>query len=85
VLIEELRAHATREQVDAVSGVLGRRDASEAEIAAASEALVACGARARVEERLAARIAEAETEIARAPVDAAALRPIVDLLVHRDH
>ncbi|XXX80776.1 polyprenyl synthetase family protein [Sorangium sp. So ce134] len=58
----------------AVERALGRKDASEDDVAAAARALEACGARRAVEERLAALCGEAE-ELARSlPVSASARR-----------
>jgi geranylgeranyl diphosphate synthase, type I len=53
---------------DALGRILGRRDASETDLAAARAALEACGARARVEARIAALATESRDALARAQV-----------------
>lgn len=53
---------------EALAGAFGRRDAPAEAVDAATAALVACGARAAVEERLAALCAEAEALSATLPV-----------------
>jgi len=49
--------------------VLGRADAAEGDVAAAVAAIEACGARARVEERIAALVRESRAALDRAPLD----------------
>jgi geranylgeranyl diphosphate synthase type I len=85
VAVEAMRAHGSREQLAAVERAFGRRDATEAELAAATEALVAAGARARVEARLEERLAEARNELGRMPFDARPLEVVLDRLAFRDH
>ncbi len=67
--------------------VLGKRDASEVELAAAREALVACGAKAEVEARLDALAAEAaralESPVLHAP-GVELLRALAERLARRD-
>ena len=83
--IEELRAHGSPDQIAAIDRVFGRRDATDAEIAAATEALTVAGARARVEARLAERLAAASDELRRMPFDARPLEVVLDRLAFRDH
>ena len=54
----------------ALGRVLGRADASDADVVAAVEALGASGARARVEERIAALVGEARAALGRAELPA---------------
>ena len=61
-----VHAMADAKAARAVSKVLGKADASEADVAAAVEAMVACGARARVEERIASLVTESRAALARA-------------------
>ena len=85
VAIEELRAHGSTEQIAAIDRVFGKREASDEDLAAATEALVAAGARARVEARLHARISDARAELGRMPFDAQPLEAVLDRLAFRDH
>ncbi|HEX8795491.1 MAG TPA: polyprenyl synthetase family protein [Polyangiaceae bacterium] len=75
--------HALRDARTAsvLGRVLGRTDASDAEVATAVEAIEASGARARVEERIAALVAESRTAIARAELTAAGRELLEDAAV----
>lgn len=68
-----LVVHAMRDAhaAQAVGRVLGRADASDADVAAAVEAIEASGARARVETRIGALVDESRTALARAELTAA--------------
>jgi geranylgeranyl diphosphate synthase type I len=68
--------------------VLGRPDASDADVAAALEHLAAGGVRARIEERIAARVQNARDALARvalAPRGSMLLDRAIDALTERDH
>ncbi len=84
VLVEEIRARGSASQVESVERVLGRTDAPDDEIAHATAALSASGARDRVEALLATLIARAEDALAQAPLDVAPLRAVMRLLAFRD-
>jgi geranylgeranyl diphosphate synthase type I len=68
--------------------VLGRPEASDGDVAAAIEHLSACGVRARIEERIAARVAAAHDHLARIPLTAKGrmlLASAVGALTERNH
>lgn len=83
-LVEEARATGSEAQKDAIARVHGRADAKPGDVARAAEALVASGARERVEGRLREHIGAAEEELERLPLDTAPLRAVADLLAFRD-
>lgn len=86
-LIHEARRLLDTEDRQRLESVLGREDASDDEIAAATDLLQRCGARARVEERLEALLAEARQRLevpALQGGDGSALRDLVALLGVRD-
>ncbi len=67
--------------------VLGRADASDGEVRGAIEALDACGARARIEERIASRVREARGALHRIALDAKGrtlLEAAIKALTERD-
>lgn len=68
-LVRAAEERASRADLDAFRAVLGRADASDADVAGAAELLTACGAKAAVEARLGALLDEA-----RAALDTRALR-----------
>jgi geranylgeranyl pyrophosphate synthase len=53
-----------------VERVLGRPDASDGDVAAVIDHLAACGVRARIEERIAARVRAARDALAGVPLAA---------------
>jgi geranylgeranyl diphosphate synthase type I len=63
-----LIAEVTGDAVPLVERVLGRQDASDADVASVAEALVACGAKARVEARVRALLADARSALATLPL-----------------
>ena len=69
-LIAELHRSAGPRDRAAVERVLGRADATEAEVADALRALVDSGVRARIEARVEARFQAAARALAEAPFDA---------------
>jgi geranylgeranyl diphosphate synthase, type I len=75
--------HATRDARCApiLERVLGRADASDSDVAAAVEAIEAGGARARVEERIAALVGDARAALGRAELTAAGRELLEDAVV----
>jgi geranylgeranyl diphosphate synthase type I len=78
-----LLIHALRDAraAQAIGRVLGRADASDTDVAAAVEAIEASGAKARVEERIAALVVEARAALARAELTAAGRELLEDAAV----
>jgi len=69
----------------AVGKVLGKADASDADLAAAVQAMTSCGARARVEERIVALVGESRAALARAELaDASVLEGAIASLTVRE-
>ena len=86
-LVRALESIASVEQAAAVRAVLGRADAGEDALQRAREALIASGARQRVEARLAELVREATQSLAGAPLRAPGvdmLRELADRLAVRD-
>jgi geranylgeranyl diphosphate synthase type I len=79
-LIAEARGLLEGEQRAALDAVLGRAGASDAEVARASDALLASGARERVEVRLDALLKQASAVLARAPLSPRGVALLSDLL-----
>jgi geranylgeranyl diphosphate synthase type I len=69
----------------ALESALGNEDASDAEISAATDLLVRCGAKKRVEERLATLATRSREALAGGPFASDDLELITELLVDRDH
>lgn len=85
ILAAEERASAC--ELRRIHAVLGRSEATDAEVADAAAALDACGARAAVEERVAELLAKAKQaldEAELAPLGTAMLRTLADRLARRD-
>jgi geranylgeranyl diphosphate synthase, type I len=86
-LIAEAREVLDGEARARLEQVLGRRDASPAELREAAQALVVSGARERVEAQLDAQLREAEQALAAAPLvplGVALLRELVSKIAKRD-
>jgi geranylgeranyl diphosphate synthase type I len=78
-------AMADAKAASAVGKVLGKADASDADLAAAVEAMVACGAKARVEQRIASLVADSRSALAGIDlVERAVLEGAIDALTARD-
>jgi geranylgeranyl diphosphate synthase type I len=84
-LVKHARAIVPEAERAALEGALGNESATEAEIAAATELLVRCGAQKRVEERLATLAARSREALAGGPLASDDLELITRLLVDRDH
>ncbi len=84
LLIVFARRELSDSERAAIEQVLGRDDATEAEVAAAAELLTTCGARQHVEGRLAKLVAESEHALQQAPVRGERLLAIARLLTDRD-
>jgi geranylgeranyl diphosphate synthase type I len=65
----------------AIGRVLGRADASDADVAAAVEAIEASGAKARIEERIAALVVDSRAALGRAELTAAGRELLEDAAV----
>jgi geranylgeranyl diphosphate synthase, type I len=86
-LIVEARVVLDGEARARLEQVLGRRDASPAELREAAQALVVSGARERVEAQLDAQLSEAEQALSAAPfvpAGVALLRELVSKIAKRD-
>jgi geranylgeranyl diphosphate synthase type I len=86
-LIAEARVVLEGDARERLEQVLGRRDASPADLREAAQALVASGARARVEAQLDAQLSEAEQALSAAPLvpaGVALLRELVSKIAQRD-
>lgn len=86
-LVREAETLGTEEQLAPLRAVQGRPDATEVELAAAADALVAVGARAAVEARLVALLDEARQSLDATPLSESGvslLRRLADLLTLRD-
>ncbi len=84
-LVKHARSAVPESERAALEDALGNEDATDAEIAAATELLVRSGARKRVEERLAHLAAASRQALESAPFSSHDLEHITKLLVDRDH
>jgi geranylgeranyl diphosphate synthase type I len=84
-LVVHARAEVPAAERGPLETVLGRPDATDHEIAAATELLVRCGARRHVEQRLATLSAAAERALEGAPLRVEPLARIARLLIDRSY
>jgi geranylgeranyl diphosphate synthase type I len=77
-IVEAMRDERARARLERV---LGRAGAAERDVVAAVAAIEACGARRRVEERIAALVRESRAALERAPLDAAGRERLASAIV----